>query len=309
MLKTSQKLLATALVAMLPLALGACDGGTTGGDSSTISLKLTDAPAGDLEKAWVQIEEIELQGTDSGFMLMDQPTDLVELTSLAGTTEDLVSDVAISSGTYSQLRIVIERAAVQTTDGQVFSVGDAADSLGLTRTGSLRCPSCPQTGIKVNLPGGGITLDGDQKIVLLDFDVSESFGRQAGFSGQWVMHPVIHTSQFEVTGSVAGDVDDSAVSWPSCGGTQTGVADFVPRLEDGEGNVVASGETQSDGSFEIPFVAPDTYTAGYAPELTFGSETLSVTASPSKSSVTVDQNATTSLDYTVDDASCPGSSS
>jgi hypothetical protein len=59
-------------------------------------------------------------------------------------------------------------------------------------TGDLQMPSFAQSGLKVNLPGDAITVEGDdQRILLVDFDVSKSFGHQAGNSGKWVMHPVI----------------------------------------------------------------------------------------------------------------------
>lgn len=289
-------------------SLAGCDS-PTGGDSSSMSLELTDAPAGDLSKAWVQINRITLQGSGGEFVLMDSPTNLVDLLTLDGTTMNLVSDVAIPSGTYTQLRIELGPAAVKTDDGDVFSRGGAADQLGETKTGDLTCPSCTQTGLKVNLPDGGITLESEQKVVLLDFAVSESFGREAGFADRWVMNPVIKTSEIELTGSVAGTVDDSQVSWPTCGGTQTSVEDFVAQLLDSGGGVAYSATPSADGSYEIDFVEPGDYDTGFADQVTFDGDVLSVSANASKSTVTVEQDATSTVDYTVTSVSCGSGSS
>lgn len=57
--------------------------------------------------------------------------------------------------------------------------------------GVLQTPSFDQSGLKVNLPQGELELEGESTTWLVDFDVAESFGQEAGGSGQWVMNPVI----------------------------------------------------------------------------------------------------------------------
>ena len=64
-------------------------------------------------------------------------------------------------------------------------------------------PSFGQSGLKVNLADGSLDLDGDEKILLVDFDVQQSFGHPAGDSGAWVMHPVINGGEIGVTGGIA----------------------------------------------------------------------------------------------------------
>lgn len=120
------------LAAALVVGLGACDGTGTvsSSDGSSMSVQLTDAPAGDLENAWVEITRITLQGEGGGVDLLTQSTDLIELTRLADRTQELVSDVAVPSGTYTQLRVVVGAAAVETEDGDVFSKDGAAEDLG-----------------------------------------------------------------------------------------------------------------------------------------------------------------------------------
>jgi len=62
-------------------------------------------------------------------------------------------------------------------------------------------PSFAQTGLKVTLPNGGVTVGTESKILLVDFDVSRSFGKEAGNSGRWVMTPSLKASDFTATGS------------------------------------------------------------------------------------------------------------
>jgi hypothetical protein len=66
--------------------------------------------------------------------------------------------------------------------------GYDATQCGGAATGVLQAPSFAQSGLKVAMAGSALELTGPEKIVLVDFDVSQSFGHEA--SG-WVMHPVV----------------------------------------------------------------------------------------------------------------------
>jgi len=186
------------------LALGACDSGDPDGPGS-MSILLTDA-AGDVEQAIVTIERIEIVGGSGGpRVLMDTPWtgDLTELTNEFVT---LVDGYVLPQGNYSQLRLVVSEAciAVEADGGpnEVYaSSGAFAAECDGTPTGDLQMPSLSQTGIKVIFQGA-ISVDSDQTIVLIDFDVEESFGKLAGGSGQWVMDPTIHGVEITFSGTV-----------------------------------------------------------------------------------------------------------
>ena len=60
--------------------------------------------------------------------------------------------------------------------------------------GSLHAPSYAQSGLKVQMTGGALVLDTPMKILLVDFDVTQSFGHAA--SG-WVMHPVVTGAELQ----------------------------------------------------------------------------------------------------------------
>lgn len=56
--------------------------------------------------------------------------------------------------------------------------------------GLLIMPSFNASGLKVNFPGS-LTLGEGETTLLVDFDVAQSFGKEAGQSGKWEVRPVI----------------------------------------------------------------------------------------------------------------------
>jgi hypothetical protein len=294
------------------------DNGDPVAEGSLISVYLTDAP-GDVEAVWVDVHEIYLQGGPGGrTVLLDEPTGLIELTSLVGTARPLVEDEEIEAGTYGQLRFVIGGAVLETQNGQVYSKDGTEHPDGLPATGNLICPSCSQTGIKVVLRGEDLNVEEGENDFLLDFDVSQTFGRQAGQSGNWVMHPVIHGIRMIEMGSISGTVvlaedgeGTAIVEVPECpAGTARGVSDFVPTAtaatpgDEGE-TIVRTGTTGADGSFQIHALAPDQYDLGYASEIELEGAGLLWTATVDPNSVTVGEGESVSgVTYTITAASC-----
>jgi uncharacterized protein DUF4382 len=180
---------AAALVLALALVAG-CDGQGPNGTTS-FSVKLKDAP-GDVQQAVVTISEVDLVGSGGVQVLTQTPT-TVDLLTLASTTASLVQDVEVPSGHYEQLRFKITGACLAAENGSGGSDIYATDGYDATQcggsaTGLLQSPSFAESGLKVTMAGNALELTGPEKIVLVDFDVSQSFGHDA--SG-WVMHPVV----------------------------------------------------------------------------------------------------------------------
>ncbi len=186
------------------LALGACD--STGPDGAgSMSILMTDAP-GDVNQAVVTIERIEIVGGSGGHLVLRDTPWTGDLTELTNEFVTLVDGAVLPQGHYSQLRFVISEACigVEAADGpnEVYASDESffAECDG-TATGDLQMPSLAQTGIKVIFQGA-IDVGSDQMIVLIDFDVSQSFGKLAGGSGQWVMDPTIHGVEITFSGTV-----------------------------------------------------------------------------------------------------------
>lgn len=247
-----------ALVALVPFA--ACDDGSPG--IGQLTVLLTDAP-GDFHAAVVTISEVYLQGSnDEGdrVVLMDEPitTDLLTLSNDVAT---MVENVAVPEGRYSQLRFVIPGAYIEVEgeDGETSIYASSPDYAGLPSgavvDGSLQMPSYDQTGLKVNLPGGTVRVEGDQNILLVDFDVQQSFGKLAGHSGMWVMTPLIHAVDFQLSVDVLASLElGDDVELPVLGEEQVSLADFRARLtNDAESVTELALEDRGDGVFEARF--------------------------------------------------------
>jgi hypothetical protein len=171
-------------------ALAGCDGQSPGGTTS-FSVMLKDAP-GDVQHAVVTISEVDLVGS-GGVQVLSQTPTTVDLLTLAASATTLVQDVEVPSGSYSQLRFKITGACLAVDDGNGGSTvygtaGYDATPCGTAAPETLQAPSFAESGLKVTMAESALQLTGPEKVVLVDFDVSQSFGHEA--SG-WVMHPVI----------------------------------------------------------------------------------------------------------------------
>ena len=170
-------------------ALLGCDGQSPSGTTS-LSVMLKDAP-GDVQHAVVTISEVDLVGSGGVRVLSQTPTTVDLLTLAASAT--LVQGVEVPSGTYSQLRFKITGACLAVDDGNGGSdvyatTGYDGTLCGAAEAQTLKAPSFAQSGLKVTMSGDALQLTGPEKIVLVDFDVTQSFGHEAN---GWVMHPVV----------------------------------------------------------------------------------------------------------------------
>lgn len=273
---------------MMGLALAAaCSENPTAAAPGHISLLLTDAP-GDFAHAVVTIDSISLQGSGGQHVLLDTAV-TTDLLTLANTTADLVKDAVVPAGTYSQLRFFISGGyiEVENADGSTSIYASSPTYAGLpagaTVAGALQMPSYAQSGLKVNLPGGSVALDANAKILLVDFNVAQSFGQLAGGSGQWVMTPVLAATNFTATGTVTTSVTQAdTVTLPSINAKALTLASFNAVLTSASGarSVVALTDSNGDGTYEaaLPFVVPGTYQLSLEPP----SDSVQITTDPAQ---------------------------
>ena len=313
-----------ALALMLPLA--AClDDEVVGPEEGTTSLSiyLTDAP-GDVANVWVELLGLTAQGGEGGPVeLLEEPTELVLLTELVGTLHLLQANTEFDPTTISQLRMVIGDAVLQVEvedEDEVVYVkgGPDLELLGFSDPwiGDLHCPSCSQSGIKVKVPSDGLAVEGDVAIVL-DFDVTQSFGHRAGNSGKWVMHPVILGTLVEAEGlnlpnSISGTVNSDGVSFPTCpvAGTRA-ITDFIPTAtsnelkDDQDEFLVWTGSVGEDGTYSINLLPQGTYTMGFVNSVPLGdTESLTFVVSSVPANVSLENEAVTEANYIVTGVSC-----
>ena len=268
MFQTRMKIALSALL----LSAAACSTNTDA-DMGRVSLRLTDA-AGDIVKAVVTIDRIYMQPgeeDDAGRVTLRDEDVTLDLVTLANETANLVDEAVLPAGTYSQLRFVISGAyiEVENEDGSTSVYATSPTYAGLpageTVDGELRTPSFATSGLKVNLPGGALQVSGDTEILLVDFDVSQSFGHAAGNSGAWVMHPVVNAAEITTAAGVT-----VTLAKPAALTLPTGVAmtDFRAVLENAEGSKeeLAFSDANGDGVFEaaFQFVLPGDYSVNLA---------------------------------------------
>lgn len=317
-------------LALLTLMASACSDSPTdsevGAAEARLSVYLKDAP-GDVDAVWLQIDDVVLVGDSGQVSVLAEPTDLIEVSALVDDVTALVEEADVPPGRYTEVRLVLGGAVLQTGD-HVHATAGTEPPDGMTADGSLQCPSCAQSGIKVKLADAFTLEEGDHGF-LMDVDITQSFGHQAGRSGKWVMHPVVFGSVEDpddiedgtATASIAGTVvlatEDTGgpVVVPACGGQERSLADFVPTatastLVDEEGEpLLFTGSTEAgdDGyAFGIAAMRGDAYTLGYAAETVFDDEMLEWTATVEPTSVTVGAEGAgpTGVAYTVTGVTC-----
>jgi hypothetical protein len=293
---------------VLGLAAAAGCGGT-----GTVSVQLTDAPRDDFARAEVTIERIELlggsdegKGGDEGegrgegrggrVVLRDTPA-RVSLLDLANSVDELVAETAVPAGTYKELRFVVSGGYVQLkpeAGGQVYATDGYALPEGVTADGQLHMPSAKSSGFKVKLEERVSVESGDEKVVLVDFDVSQSFGKARGSSGRWVMSPVIRGGELTFSGSVGVALAQApGVLLPlgvSLGDFQALLTKPVdnPDLEPGAASErVALTDPDGDGVYEAHFryMFPQTYALSFAAPAPI---TGAITAPATPAAVTVE---------------------
>ena len=271
------------LLAAFGLALtgAACSESTGNAANGKITVLLKDAP-GDVKSAVVTISQIYLQGSterddaSSRVVLRDTPV-TTDLLTLANSTAELVKDATVPAGTYGQLRFVITGGYIEvenaggTTSIFATSPNYAGLPAGATVAGSLQMPSYATSGLKVKLPDGGVSLGTEQAVVLVDFDVSRSYVKEAGGSGKWVMSPVVTATELAFSGSLKVTLaKDPALTLPTINGTPLTLGQFKATITkaggtpeelpltdaDNDGVFEASTRYVPAGDYTVDFVAP-----------------------------------------------------
>lgn len=243
---------------------------TACGGAGTMTVLLTDAP-GDFKKAVVTIDSIYLQGEgeEGRVVLRDTPV-TTDLITLANDTTELLRDVEVPAGAYSQLRFVISGGFVEVDAGNGTTALYASSPTyaglpsGAQLAGELQMPSYASSGLKIDI--GTVEVAGSQHVVLVDFDVAQSFGHDAS-NAKWVMHPVVKGAELTFSGNVAVSLTKAAtltlpagVSLGDLQVTLTNAGGSVEQLTlldaDGDGTFEADFRYLLPGQFVLDFIGP-----------------------------------------------------
>ena len=275
------KVLPVAAALLGPVLLG-CEGDPSSvGDTATVRVLLTDAPADYIGEAWVDIGRVEIipAGEGGPITLSEDGTDgFVDLLDLQNAATHALADGVVEPGTYTQLRLIVEAA-------RVVLAGEGEDQFRFadgTTEQDLKVPSGAQTGIKLNLKPadgeegeegeddeGGVEIVPGETVLVLDFDVYRSFviqGNPETPAGIKSMHfqPTLRVVVRDGAGSISGTVSTAVPDLSVEGLTVTA----VPEEETFFGEYQtqsAIAVTGSDGSFTIHFLVPGSYTVSVTP--------------------------------------------
>jgi hypothetical protein len=292
------------LALALPLLAAVACGGSS--NSAKMTVMLTDAP-GDFKAAVVTITQINLVGS-GGVTTLSNTKVTTDLLTLSNDVSTLVQDAVVAPGTYSELDFVISGGYVEVANSSgsgttIYASSATYEGLpaGAVVGGTLKMPSFGTSGLKVTLPGDAVTVGSGSKVLLVDFDVQQSFGHDAGNSGQWVMHPVMHATDFGLSGNLNVTLKLAAgVTLPSS--LTLGSFDAVLTNAGGSAKKVqlaatAAGSSTFGASFK--YLLPGSYTLGFAVDPT-ATGTATITTSPAiPEVVTVASGAATQADFTL----------
>ncbi len=176
------------------LALAAAIGGgcsdTTGTSDVRLTLLLTDAPTDYLASAMVTIDTISILPVGGAPIVLRDASGEYDLLELQDGVTDTLAILTIPADTYLQLRLQVTAASV---------------TLGGSMNMDLKVPSGAQSGIKINLSGaGGTGIEIlDNTVLVVDFDVSQSFVIQGNPNTPAGIHGVLFTPLLRVEASTA----------------------------------------------------------------------------------------------------------
>lgn len=228
------------LTLALVAGLAGCDSGV-GTQMSHVYVRLSDAPAPPLASAQIWTSKVYLVGQDgtSRFTITETPAQYDLLALQSGITA-LLGDNLIPVGDYESLRLVVDSALVTLATPGLFANG--------TDTATLKVPSGPQTGLKVEF-GGPVHIAPGQTDLVVDFDVSRSFVF-TGPSGQpngVLFKPVLHGVVTDQAGSISGTSSPASAK-----GELFAI--------NGSDTVATAQADPTTGAYTLMFLPPATYT-------------------------------------------------
>ena len=232
------------LVTLGVAGLAACGDSTGGGNTGTVTVRLTDAPIDKVQSATVWISKVYLVGSAnddaSRLTISDQKFEYNLLSLQNGVTAALGSAV-IPIGTYTQLRLVVDSAKIVLKAPLTFADGSSQRTLFV--------PSGEQSGLKVNF-ASPVQVTAGETVLVADFDVSRSFlltGQAAAPNGA-TFKPVIHATVQNVAASIAGTVTPAS--------EKAGLAAVNAATGDTVATTLADAVT---GAYKLRFLPPGTY--------------------------------------------------
>jgi len=237
------------------LVLGSCNDATSPASNpqaAMLRVQITDAPSVDLDSAIVYIGAVTILPDSGSPIVVTEDAGRFDLLQLQNGVTAEIGALAVDSGSYHELRMVVDSAMVGLAPGYEFTDG--------TTERALKVPSGSQSGIKIKLRTSGsdssVIIAPGETILVVDFDVQRNFKIQgtpdtpAGLKGILftpVLRAVVSNAAGSIAGTVTSSADDSPLEGLTVRATLQGTSEEVTAL------------TQSDGTYVIEFLVPGTY--------------------------------------------------
>lgn len=218
--------------------LAACGGGGGSGDSGSLRVAVTDAPACGFDQVNVNIEKVRVHQSssandnDAGWHeLIMSPARHVNLLDLQNGVLQELGTLPLPPGKYQQMRLMLG------------SSGNTVVRTGSTVATALETPSGAQSGLKMNV---NIDVQAERMAdAVIDFDACKSVVT-AGGSGRVQLKPVLRVTPRYVSG-VVGQVDPAMVA--------AGASVSLQQA----GVVQRATQPDANGKFTLAYMAPGNY--------------------------------------------------
>ncbi|TCO07046.1 DUF4382 domain-containing protein [Natronoflexus pectinivorans] len=249
------------VIALSLLFYGACNETEKG--TGTLNLSITDAPIDteDITGVYITINEIQYHKSGNNWATFEEfeGPKTYNLLDLTRGESDLLGSFELSSGTYSQIRFILDlpdhNHGFPTNPGCYLEFGDGSVE-------PLFVPSGGQTGYKA-VGAFHVPLNGSVDITA-DFDVRKSVV-VAGKTGRYILKPTIRLVADNQAGAIKGDVfnqadDKSVVVFAYQSGAFNDDELLIPDEESPRfPNAVSSDLVDENGHYHIAFLAPGSY--------------------------------------------------
>ncbi|QSP95963.1 DUF4382 domain-containing protein [Marinobacter salinisoli] len=189
-------------VSALAAGIAACGGGNDTGNTGTVSIGLTDAPALEFSNVTVAFTGMSLKPEGGKWIEFDfarpKTWNLLELQ--GGLSEPLITDEEVPAGAYSEIRLYIDTSQ---------SFANLASAPDVPKT--LAAPSGEQSGLK--LKGEMVVAADTTTDFTIDFDVQKSIVDPQGESlADYLLKPTLRLVNNLEVGSISGQVDYGTIN-------------------------------------------------------------------------------------------------
>jgi hypothetical protein len=201
-------------------------GRTSEESSGLVIIVITDAepvlPSG-TEEVWITVEEVLIHkegGEWVSLPLVQTPCTIDLLRFHSGNTTDLIRPVTLESGTYDQIRLIIDNASV-VSNGITYPITISPEK------------STIEKDFLLDLEDGGFA------DLTIDFDLSQSLGvTRSSRAPSYVLTPLLHINHTEEAAVISGEI--APVTFDDHSSSEAIVAVFMDN--DLSGNLTADDE-------------------------------------------------------------------